>query len=57
MSNENQALQQQISQLETDNRVLRAALAKAQEELAKVSPDAAKTEAPRRGRSPKVAAE
>jgi hypothetical protein len=56
VSDEKSELRQRCSQLETDNRVLRAALAKAQEELAKVAPEA-KAEAPRRGRPPKVAAE
>lgn len=52
MSTEKQDLQQRISQLETDNRVLRAALAKANEELAQLKPA---EDAPRRGRQPKAA--
>lgn len=52
MSNEKQDLQQRISQLETDLRVTRAALAAAQAELAEKKPT---EEAPRRGRQPKDA--
>lgn len=51
MSDEKSELRQRVSQLETDLRVTRAALAKAQEELAKVKPEA---EPVRRGRQPKT---
>ena len=56
MSDEKSELRQRCSQLETDLRVCRAALAKAQEELAKVKPEAADVPV-RRGRTPKAAAE
>lgn len=52
MSTEKRELEQRISQLETDNRTLRAALAKAQEELAQAKPA---EDTPRRGRLPKKA--
>lgn len=52
MSTEKRELEQRVSQLETDNRILRATLAKAQEELAAAKPV---EDVPRRGRQPKKA--
>ena len=65
MSDEKSELRQRCSQLETDLRVCRAALAKAQEELAGAAPGAEEESAlppsmrgpARRYRTPKVAAE
>jgi hypothetical protein len=54
MSDEKHALSQRVSQLESDLRVTRAALAKAQEELAALK---GTEEAPRRGRQAKPKAE
>lgn len=53
MSEDKAQLRQRISQLESDLRVCRAALAEAQAKLAEQKP--VEAEAPRRGRPPKKA--